>query len=105
MASHFIYNESAKHAYDIGKLRFILSPNDLKETVCKIGDNWFYFGGMDAENRSPSEYLSKVGFNKAIDEVCDYLNYHHKKMDHEEFDYYAAVIDESEKQWRQLTKS
>lgn len=39
------------------KVTFITDPNMGSGTVCKIGDLWFYFGGLEAEEQNPAEYL------------------------------------------------
>ena len=36
---------------------FITDPNMGYGTVCKIGDYWFYFGGITAEEMEPDEYV------------------------------------------------
>ena len=85
--------------YKKGVVRFIPSPDGDGEldTVCKIGDNWFYFGGQESEVCSPLEYLSSVGMRFAIECVHDSLNGHGGMVDcdPDEYAYYEAVLNEA----------
>ena len=38
-----------------GSVRFVRDPNMDHGTVCQIGDNWFYFGHLKAEELDPDE--------------------------------------------------
>lgn len=40
-----------------GSVRFVRDPNMDHGTVCQIGDNWFYFGHLKAEELDPDEYV------------------------------------------------
>lgn len=85
--------------YEKGVVRFIPSPDgDGKhDTVCKIGDNWFYFGGQEAEVCVPDEYLSGVGMRFAIMCLYDSLNGAGGMVDYDpdEYAYYEAVLEEA----------
>lgn len=50
-------------------ITFIVDPNMGRGTVCKIGDSWFYFGGHEAEEINPDEYLKCVPMEDVVDEV------------------------------------
>lgn len=54
-------------------IQFVQDPNMELGTVCQIGDDWFYFGGMTAEELEPSEYLSVVSLDSVIDDVYNAL--------------------------------
>lgn len=43
-----------------GSIRFIRDPNMDHGTVCQIGDDWFYFGCLKAEELNPDEYIETV---------------------------------------------
>lgn len=45
--------------YNQGLIRLILSPNG-DGIACGIGDNWFYFGGITAEEYNDIEAYKKV---------------------------------------------
>ena len=47
-----------------GVVQFITDPNMGYGTVCKIGDYWFYFGGITAEEMEPDEYVKKFSVEK-----------------------------------------
>lgn len=66
-------------------------------TVCSIGDNWFYFGGLTAEELSPEEYLKEVPKQDIVDEIFTVLE-DFKKYEAEfgdEYRYYDAVLAEA----------
>ena len=44
------------------------------ETVCHIGANWFYFGGLDAERESPYEYVTNHDFGEIVDDIVVAVN-------------------------------
>lgn len=55
------------------KILFVTDPNTDSGTVCKIGEYWFYFGGVEAEEQNPVEYLCNTGLRDVISEVYDTL--------------------------------
>lgn len=78
-----------------GIVSFITDPNLESGTVCKIGDNWFYFGGFTAEEMSPEEYVRAIPKDDIVSEIASTLN---DFMEHEELmdeqKYYNAVLRE-----------
>ena len=88
--------------YEKGVVRFIPSPDGdgKRDTVCKIGDGWFYFGGQEAEVSTPGELLENVGKRFLLEYVYNALNdvgglagLH--SSDPEEYAYYEAVLEEA----------
>ena len=63
-----ITREMVSKGRAIGAIRLDTSPNG-DGTVCRIGENWFYFGGQEAENSDPEEYLKNVGEEGVRDEI------------------------------------
>ena len=53
-----------------GSVRFVRDPNMDHGTVCQIGDNWFYFGHLKAEELDPDEYVKAT---PEADAMCDLL--------------------------------
>lgn len=78
-----------------GIVSFITDPNLGSGTVCKIGDNWFYFGGFTAEEMSPEEFVNAVPEDDIVSEIVSTLN---DFMEHEELmdeqKYYNAILRE-----------
>lgn len=78
-----------------GIVSFITDPNLESGTVCKIGDNWFYFGGFIAEEMSPEEFVKAIPEDDIVSEIVSTLN---DFMEHEELmdeqKYYNAVLRE-----------
>ena len=53
-----------------GDIAVVDSPNG-DGAVCQIGDNWFYFGGQEAEEMTAAEYLANAP--KALADYIDIL--------------------------------
>ena len=84
-----------KHGIELGIIRFTADPNDASTgTVCTIGDNWFYFGGLTAEETLPEDYIDMVGIDDAVREVKETLD-EIKMEDFDEYLYYFAFINEA----------
>ena len=74
-------------------IQFVQDPNMEFGTVCQIGDDWFYFGGMTAEELEPSEYLSVVSLDSVIDDVYNALeSFRTNRTFRDEYDYYESVL-------------
>lgn len=72
----------------------------VHEPVCKIGDNWFYFGGMEAEESTPDEFMENVGLWDVCKEAFDALHDSNglsgiESMDPDEYAYYEALLKEA----------
>lgn len=60
--------------YYKGLVRLIESPHN-DGVVCQIGDNWFYFGGLTAEEcKTVEEYKANVDTKIILDEIYSALN-------------------------------
>lgn len=78
-----------------GYVRLIEDPNMEAGTVCAIGDSWFYFGGMTAEEESPEEYLRHVPLEDIAQEICAVLeDFRRQEYFLEEWRYYAYYLRE-----------
>lgn len=88
--------------YKMGVVELMPSPNGdgERDTVCRIGDGWFYFGGQEAEDSTPSEYLANVGRRFTIEHIYNALNdvgglAGLQSSDPDEYAYYEAVLREA----------
>lgn len=107
-----ITRERLRTAYDAGVL-VICSPRDIEsfdewgqkyiddapddQTLARIGNYWFYFGGETADSMGPAEYLHCVGIDDAIDEIFETLEDFEKCGDDglfDEYQYYDAYLEE-----------
>ena len=61
-----------ENGYSVGLIKLIESPND-DGVVCKIGDDWFYFGGLTAEENTVEEYKRNVPLEDIINEIFEAL--------------------------------
>lgn len=92
-----ITKEKISRGMEQGVIRLVADPNMGSGTVCSIGDNWFYFGGLTAEELSPEEYLKEVPKQDIVDEIFTVLE-DFKKYEAEfgdEYRYYDAVLAEA----------
>lgn len=75
------------------KVLFVTDPNLDSGTVCKIGDLWFYFGGQEAEEQEPVEYLCNTGLDDVVNEVYDTLKVFESKPEFvDEWNYYYSIL-------------
>ena len=54
-------------------VRFAADPYADTGTICRIGDDWFYFGGKTAAKTAPETYLKTVGIDKAVQQITEAL--------------------------------
>lgn len=70
-------------------------PDNGEDTVCcLIGDNWFYFGGLAAEQITPSEYIRVTDMDENIDNIMTVLN-DFKTLCPDEYFYYYHYLKEN----------
>ena len=70
--------------------------------VDPIGDSWFYFGGQEAEDAAPEEYLTNTPLDDLVREVYEVLEEFDKDDDfRDEYAYYEAVLT----YWNKYTES
>ena len=62
-----ITKELIKEGIRENLVKFVVDPNMESGTVCQIGDSWFYFGGMTAEEINPSEYLRDMSEDDIVE--------------------------------------
>lgn len=75
-------------------VRLIESPHD-DGVVCQIGDNWFYFGGLTAEEcKTVEEYKAKVDTKTILDEIYSVLNDFKDSGFKDEYLYYEYYLKE-----------
>ncbi|MCM1236683.1 MAG: hypothetical protein NC489_41935 [Ruminococcus flavefaciens] len=91
-----ITRNDVEKGYKDGAVRLIESPHG-DGTVCRIGENWFYFGGLTAEEHSPKEYEKYVPKEDIIQEIYDTLDDMRSDEDTfgDEYRYYEAVLAEA----------
>lgn len=77
-----------------GCVNLTVDPNMQSGTVCQIGEHWFYFGGLTAEELEPEEYLKHVPMEDIINSVFDALD-SLKKVFSNEYKYYEYYLQEN----------
>lgn len=72
---------------------FDTDPNLERGTVCRIGDSWFYFGGLEAEEMEPEEYLNNIPMGDIVREIYEVLEEFREDEELvDEYAYYGAVL-------------
>lgn len=78
-----------------GSVRFVKDPNMEHGTVCQIGEDWFYFGCLKAEELDPDEYITEMPEDDAAALVFDALEQiRNDGAFDDEYAYYEAYLTE-----------
>lgn len=81
-----------------GTVQFVVDPNMDHGTVCKIGDAWFYFGGLAAEEANPDDYIRNTPREDVVREIYDVLEDFRSSAEFEdEYMYYLSVLTSAAK--------
>ena len=85
--------DTIKKAINDGIITFVADPTAESGTVCKIGNNWFYFGGQTAEQYNPNDYLRYADIDDIVNNIHEVLDeFSRLDMFHDEYLYYEAYI-------------
>lgn len=86
--------EQVMDGMEHGDIAVVDSPND-DGAVCQIGENWFYFGGQEAEDMTAAEYLANVPKDEIAKEILGTLeDFRHDPDFADEYGYYEAFLRE-----------
>ena len=86
-----------EQGYDAGIIRIVDSPHG-DGAVCAIGDYWFYFGGLTAEEcGTAEEYIRVVPREDIVREVLEVLEDFRREGDTfgDEYRYYESYLKEN----------
>lgn len=88
--------EMVKKGYEKGIIQIVKSPHK-DGVVCQIGEFWFYFGGLTAEEYSlPDKYKKAIPKETIIQEIYDLLNSFSKQKEFiDEYNYYESILIEN----------
>lgn len=91
--------DMVKRGYETGIINLIDSPHD-DGVVCKIGDNWFYFGGETAAEMTAKDYRRDIPLEDIVRSVFQVLEDFRKDGDvfEDEYLYYEAFLNEQLKE-------
>lgn len=89
-----ITQEQVRNGYRSGVVQLTVDPNMESGTVCRIGEHWFYFGGMTAEEESPEEYRKHVPEEDILQEIMSVLD-GFEKDEPDEYLYYYCILQEA----------
>lgn len=91
-----ITKEMIQEGYNRGIVQLIDSPHS-DGTVCQIGEHWFYFGGLAAEERTSEEYRKEVPEATIIEKIYEALNDLVSDGFEDEYSYYVCILQEHKK--------
>lgn len=81
-----------------GIIELIDSPHG-DGVVCKIGDNWFYFGGEEAERSTVGEYKQNIPKDVIVKDICAVLaDFEGEPNFNDEYLYYYCHLCEQMKE-------
>lgn len=91
-----ITRKQVKEGISRGVIKFVIDPNMNHGTVCAIGNSWFYFGGLTAEEEGPHEYLAHVPIDDIAQDIFNVLD-EFRTLDEfiDEYNYYESILDEA----------
>ena len=91
-----VTRDALRAGYESGTVEFVADPMAGSGTVCRIGEHWFFFGGLAAANESPDEYLRHVPVEDVLDEVYSVLeDFREDPAFSDEYQYYACYLREN----------
>ena len=93
-----ITKEMIKQGYEKGIVKLETDPNLESGTVCKIGDNWFYFYGKLAADLDPEQYKKTVSKEDIVLKIFETLNEWYESGDEtfeDEYAYYECILKEA----------
>lgn len=88
-----ITKDMIKRGYKQGLVKLVIEPNMESEVVCQIGDNWFYFGGITAEEKTVEEYKKVIPEETIISEIYETLDGFRDEFDDEYMYYYYYLLE------------
>lgn len=90
-----INKQMIKNGIKTGIVDFIVDPNMDHGTVCKIGEDWFYFGGTTAEEMNPEEYLKAVPEDDIVSDLVETLD-EFRDESPDEYEYFESILLETQ---------
>ena len=93
--NHEITKKMVKEGYDKGIIKLVVN-NDADGVVCQIGDNWFYFGGLEAEVYTDvKQYVEDMSKDEIIRDIYEALQDFEDLEDfYDEYLYYYSILVE-----------
>ena len=97
-----ITRKMVKNGYENGTIQLVKSPNkapNMGGVVCKIGEYWFYFGGLTAEEYDSVEaYKADIPKRVILNDIYNTLkDFLHDSDLIDEYRYYEYYLKESER--------
>lgn len=90
-----ITKEMVRDGIHNGSINFVKDPNMEHGTVCQIGDDWFYFGCLKAEELDPDEYVESMPEDDVVGLVFNTLEeFREDGAFDDEYAYYEAYLTE-----------
>ena len=96
-----ITKDDVRKAYRRGIISLELDPNTHHGTVAMIGDEWFYFGGQEADELDPLFYKIALSEGEIVNALYEVLDEFKTEMPRE-YDYYDRIFHENESHWAEI---
>lgn len=80
-----------KRGFMLGDVRIGAHCDACGGTVCIIRDNWFYFGGFDADEEEPFEFVTNHDPDEILRDIADVL-FEFQETEPTEWLYYYYVL-------------
>ena len=96
-----ITKEMISRAWRQGKITLKTDPFRKTGTVAAIGGDWFYFGGITADEMSPEEYRKHVPEEYIIREIREVLD-NFRTQAPDVYAYCESVLLESQSHWSEI---
>lgn len=93
MDTKTITRSMVANGYKKGVIYLMSSPNDDCIAAC-IGDNWFYFAGMENETMTPEEYKAEYTVDEIVYSIYSVLDSDFKTEFEDEYLYYYYYLKE-----------
>lgn len=78
---------------EAGVVSLLTNPELGTGTVCRIGDMWFCFGGVRAEEMDADEYIATVPPDEIAREIVETLANRDSELTDAEWKYYRTFLD------------
>jgi len=91
-----ITKEMIQKGLALKTIKVVADPLAGDDIACVIGGCWFYFGGSEAEGKTPEEFLRDTPIEDVVREIYDTLNDFRRNPDFsDEYKYYVAFLQEA----------
>lgn len=89
-----ITKDVVREAYERGVIKLDVDPDFGTSTVARIGDDWFYFNDIPADDMKPEEYKNNVPEERIVTCIFNTLDEFNFE-DADKYAYYEILLDDA----------